>query len=472
MDQNREYGQETIRALENFAVRTASVPEPLLRALIEIKRAAALVNLECGFLEEAKADAIRAACESLLADFPEGAFPLPAIQGGAGTSIHTNVNEVIAHRASALLSSDGCRVVHPNDDVNRFQSTNDVFPTALRIAALRGLQRLSENLADLQSALQKKEQEFSSILKIGRTQLQEAVPVTLGQEFAAYAEAFARDRWRVYKAQERLRQINIGGTAIGTGINAPRLFIFKLVELLRRDTGLGLARAEDCIEATQNADLLAEVSGILKTVAVNFMKISGDLRLLSAGPSTGFGEIILQPVQAGSTIMPGKVNPVIPELAGSVAIQVMAHDQAVVLACGSGQLELNAFMPLIAYNLLDAIQLLSDCALLFRTRCVQTLQADEDRCRSNLESSYGLITLLSPYIGYDAAAEVYRYSREKKVSIREAATGLGHFTDEELDLIFDIRKATSAGIPGSSQLRERLERELLRGKENTDAIQP
>ena len=467
MGSGKVYGPETEKAIENFAVRTSPVPSDLVRAILEIKQAAAAVNMECGFLDEDKAGAVIRVCRDLLENFPEEAFPLPSIQGGAGTSTHTNVNEVIAVAATKLLNNETS--VHPNDDVNRFQSTNDVYPTALRIALLRGLSTLAENLADLQTAFQKREQEFASILKIGRTQLQEAVPITLGQEFAAYAEAFARDRWRVFKSMERLRQTNIGGTAIGTGINAPKIFIFKLLEKLRSDTGLALARAEDCVEATQNTDLFAEVSGILKAVAVNFMKISSDIRLLAAGPATGFGELALAPVQAGSTIMPGKVNPVIPELAGSVAIQVMANDQAVTLACASGQLELNAFLPLIARNLLESVHLLDDCAVIFRKKCVETLKAVPEICRGNLEKSGGMVTLLSPYIGYEEAAEVYRHAVEQGLTVRDAAVALGHFTDEELDVVFEPRKATAPGIAGSSLLRDRLEKKLLTKKRTDDA---
>ncbi|TLM97689.1 aspartate ammonia-lyase, partial [bacterium] len=308
------YGIHTLRALENFPVTGRPMHRELVLALVTVKKAAAAANTETGGLTEKRGAAIMNACDEILAGRFLDQFVVDAIQGGAGTSANMNANEVIANAAIELIGGKkgDYSLVHPLDDVNMSQSTNDVYPTALRLAAIRMLIPLSETFAELQETLQEKENEFAAVLKTGRTQLQDAVPVTLGQEFGAYAQAVARDRWRLYKVEERLRQVNIGGTAVGTGINAGRKYIYVLTEKLREYTGLGLARAEYMMDITQNADVFVEVSGLLKSAAVNLTKIANDLRLLSSGPKAGLGEINLPPVQAGSSIMPGKVNPVIP----------------------------------------------------------------------------------------------------------------------------------------------------------------
>ncbi len=457
--ENRSHlGLETQKAKINFAGDLPPEHRELLQQIILIKEVAATVNKSCGFLETEKADAIIQACQSIDWQKDGFLFPLPALQGGAGTSTHTNVNEVIASKANLILTGKNhpTEPVHPNDQVNLFQSTNDVYPSALKIAAIHLLLELTDELATVQTAFQQKEKEFSEILKPGRTQLQEALPITLGQEFSAYAEAFARDRWRISKAEERLRQLNLGGTAVGTGIGAPKIFIFKLIEELRRRTGLGIGRADNPIEMTQNCDLFVEVSGILKTVAVNLLKISSDLRLLASGPAAGLGEIILEKRQAGSTIMPGKVNPVIPEFVGSLAIQVMACDQAITTAASLGQLELNAFMPVIAFNLLSSIKMLLAGTRQFRTLCVDTLQADETRCKSNLLKSASLATLLTPYLGYEKVADLVKYCKQENCSVAEGSVALGYFSEEELGHIFKARKATAPGIAGSDMLKDRL----------------
>jgi aspartate ammonia-lyase len=336
IDEGAYYGIHTVRARENFPVSGEPIHPALVEALAAVKKAAALTNGEIGALDGRIAGAIATACDEILAGALRDQFVTDRLQGGAGTSAHMNANEVIAARAAELLGGRrGDRsLVHPLDQVNLHQSTNDVFPTAVRIAAIRLLKPVSERLADLQSALQEKEAEFASVLKVGRTQLQDAVPVTLGQEFGAWAQAVARDRWRLYKAEERLRQINLGGTAVGTGLNAPRAYIYGVVEKLRGITGLGLARAEYMMDPTQNADVFVEVSGLLKACAVNLTKIAGDLRLLSSGPFAGLGEIRLPAVQAGSSIMPGKVNPVIPEMIHQVAFRIMGEDLTITLAAG------------------------------------------------------------------------------------------------------------------------------------------
>ncbi|HHY46619.1 MAG TPA: aspartate ammonia-lyase, partial [Firmicutes bacterium] len=408
------YGIHSMRASRNFPVSRFSIHPELIIAFGQVKQACAMANVEVGLLPRQVGDAIITAASELASGKFLDQIIVDPYQGGAGTSTNMNVNEVIANRAIELLGGEkgDYSIIHPIDHVNLSQSTNDVFPTSLRVAAIKLARRLSQSLAGLQGALQAKEREFASILKIGRTELQDAVPITLGQEFGAWAEAVARDWWRIYKVEERLRQVNLGGTAVGTGLNASRRYIRIVIERLREITGIGLARAENTVEATQNADHFAEVSGFLKAAAVNLAKIASDLRLLSSGPRAGLGEIRLPPLQAGSSIMPGKVNPVMPEMVTQVAYQVMANDVAISMAASSGQLELNAFLPLIAHNLLHSIELLSNAVTLFAERCVSGIEADVVRCRENLQSSAGVATALVPYIGYEKASEIVAKARQ------------------------------------------------------------
>jgi aspartate ammonia-lyase len=343
------WGIHTARAVENFPLSGRKVHPELITAFGEVKLACAQTNIQLGFWKDnsKKASAIEKACFEMSQGLLTEHILVDALQGGAGTSTNMNVNEVIANRALQILGKlpGSYEIISPLGDVNLHQSTNDTYPTALKIAAIRLLRLLEQNVFLLQESFQQKEKEFAHIVKIGRTQLQDAVLTTLGREMGAYAEAFNRDRWRIYKCEERLRVVNLGGTAIGTGLGAPRLFIFRVVDRLRENTGLGLARAENLIDATQNADVFVEVSGILKAHASNLLKISNDLRLLSSGPNAGLGEINLPPRQAGSSIMPGKVNPVIPEAVAQAAMKVMGNDLVITQACSSGNLELNPFMP-------------------------------------------------------------------------------------------------------------------------------
>jgi aspartate ammonia-lyase len=318
----------------------------------------------------------------------------------------------------------------------------------VKIAAVRLVIALSETIARLQGALQKKEQEFAGILKLGRTEMQDAVPITLGQEFGAFAEAFARDRWRLFKVEERLRQVNLGGTAVGTGLNAKREYIYAAIDALQDITGLGVARAENMIDVTQNADVFAEVSGLVKAAAVNLAKVSSDIRLMSMGPGGGLAEIRLPALQEGSSIMPDKVNPVITEMATSVAFEVISLDHAIILASASGQLELNAFLPLIAFNLLTALKLLVNTTSIFRTHLVEGVEADEARCRRWLEESRCLATALAPYIGHEKAGELSKRARETGKTIGEMAVEEGFFSKEEIDAIFQPGELTRPGIAG------------------------
>ncbi|PLX17652.1 MAG: aspartate ammonia-lyase [Candidatus Muiribacterium halophilum] len=455
---DKYYGINTARALENFKNDSGYVRYEIIEAIILIKKSSAIVLKELSLIETEKADAIVFACDEILSGKYKDSFVLPAIQGGAGTSTHMNCNEVIANIAIERFGGKkgDYSIVDPNDDVNRFQSTNYVYPTALKLAAIRLILDLSYELADLQTAFQEKEREFADVLKPGRTQLQEAVPITLGQEFSAFGQAVARDRWRVYKSEERLRQVNLGGTAVGTGINAPKIYIFKLIEKVRELSGIGLARAENMVDMTQNLDPIAEVSGILKAVAVNLIKISSDIRLLSSGPFSGLGEIKIEPRQAGSSIMPGKVNPVIPEFAQMAGIRIIANDSAITTASFSGQLELNAFMPIIADSLIDSIKLLIDSCRSLRKYCVENITCCPERCKYNLDKGFTMAVLLVPYIVYHEVSKLIEYALENKYTIKEAVLNKKIFNEKEIDHIFNPKRATAPGISGSDLLKDRI----------------
>jgi aspartate ammonia-lyase len=442
------YGIHTLRASENFPLTPYRVHSTLIRAIALVKKAAAEVNYELGHLPKLTADAIVQAADEIMRGQWQEQFITDALQGGAGTSTNMNVNEVIANRALEILGQErgDYKIIHPLNHVNMQQSTNDVYPTALRIAAVWLLKVLSEECAALQEVLQAKEAQFAQVIKVGRTEMQDAVPIMLGQEFSAYAQAIARDRWRLYKVEERLRQVNLGGTAIGTGINAEQKYIYMVNEKVRGYAGFGLARAENMIDATQNVDVFVEVSGLLKALAVNLSKIAHDLRLLSSGPRAGFGEIMLPERQAGSSIMPGKVNPIIPEAVNQAAFHVMAGDMAITLAAQSGQLELNAFMPLIAHHLLGNLELLTNSVRIFRQFCIVDIEAREEHCRQVLEKSLVTITALVPHIGYDQASQIAHIASESNLSIREIASQQSGLTMEEIDKILNPQTMTSPGI--------------------------
>ena len=404
------YGINTKRAENNFALEHKKVSSALIQAMVLTKKAAAMTHERLCPEEKAKFQSIVCACDQILsADFPmERWFVTEALQGGAGTSTNMNVNEVIANLAliDAGHQPGEYQYIHPLDDVNRSQSTNDVYPTALRIAAITEIRKLSDSCAKLQTALQEKENEFQNVKKLGRTEWMDAVEVSLGEEFGSYAQALARDRWRIYKVEERLRQVNIGGTAVGIANGANHKYCFGVIEQLRKLTGFGLAAAEYPMDLTQNNDVFVEVSGLLKALAVNLMKISGDLRIMNSGPKGGFGEIQLAQLQQGSSIMPGKINPVIPEMVMECAMRVIANDTAITMAAAHGELELNAFLPLIADCLLESLTLETKAVNLFREKCIVPLKANERNCRRHLEESYAFATAYIPRLGYDRVSEI------------------------------------------------------------------
>ena len=445
------YGIHTLRALENFPLSGRPVHGGLIRAYGLVKLAALRTIRGLGGWQGApeRAEAMERACLELSEGLLDEHIVVDALQGGAGTSLNMNVNEVIANRALGLLgeASGDYAVISPLDDVNRYQSTNDTYPTALKLAAIRGIGRLEERLVRLQESFQAQEKRLEGVVKVGRTQFQDAVLTTLGREMAAYAEAVNRDRWRVYKCVERLRVVNLGGTAIGTGLAAPRQYIFRVVDSLREISGVGLARAENLVEATQNADVFVEVSGILKACAVNLIKISSDLRLLSSGPDAGLGEIRLPARQAGSSIMPGKVNPVIPEAVTQAALMVCAHDQAIASAASMGSLELNPFLPLIADAFLTSIDLLSNGVDILARHCVDGIEADTDRCRHTVEGATAVATALLPALGYQAAGRVAAEAARTGRSIREIAVGGGLLDAEAFDALISPEAVCRLGSP-------------------------
>lgn len=441
------YGIHTARALANFPLSGQPCHPGLIRGIALVKLACARTNAALGYLEADIAQAIGQAASETAEGQHREALIVDALQGGAGTSLNMNVNEVVANRAEELLGGrrGEYRRVHPVHHVNLHQSTNDVFPAALKIAAIESLHRLEKAIAALQTAFQAKEAEFAGIVKVGRTQLQDACPVTLGAEFSAWAEALGRDRWRVFKCEERLRVVNLGGTAIGTGLTAPREYIFRVTETLREVTRLGLSRAENLVDATQNADVFVEVSGILKSHAVNLFKISSDLRLLASGPHAGLGEVALPAMQVGSSVMPGKVNPVICEAVGQAALQVMSQDMTVTLAAQSGQLELNAFLPLIAHALLGNLSLLECACTIFRERCIDGIEANAARCTELLERSHAQVTALVPALGYELAANVAKEAQQSQVSIRAVVLARGLIAPQVLDRLLSADAMTALG---------------------------
>ena len=410
------WGIHTQRALENFPITGQRVNPALIRALGMVKKACCQANLDLGYLEEKKAKAILAACGQVIEGKFDGEFPVDALQGGAGTSTNMNANEVIANRAIEILggSKGDYRVVHPIEDINLHQSTNDVYPTAVKVASILLFRELSQTIARVQGAFQKKEKEFAGVVKVGRTELQEAVPMTLGAEFSAFAEAMGRDRWRTFKCEERLRVVNLGGTAVGTGLCSPRSFIFLVIEKLREITGLGLSRGENLVDATANTDPFVEVSGILKAHAASLIKIANDLRLLSL-----VGEIDLPRLQPGSSIMPGKVNPVALEAVIQAAIKAVSNDLAVTEAASRSTFQINEFLPLLAHSLLESLDVLNRADRVLAAH-VEEIKADEARCREVFDRSPMIITAFLPSIGYDRAAALWKeFSSSGRRNVRE-----------------------------------------------------
>ena len=450
------YGVQSLRAAENFRITGLNMHPEIINSLAYIKKASAITNCESGILEKKKAKAIVQACDEILTGKLHEYFIVDPIQGGAGTSLNMNANEVIANRAIEILGGKkgDYSAVNPNDDVNCGQSTNDVIPTAGKMTSLRLLQNLKKELLRLHGALCKKAEEFDHVIKMGRTQMQDAVPIRLGQEFQAYSDAIMRDIHRMDNAMDEMRTVNMGGTAVGTGINADEAYVSRIVPNLSKISDIQFVQAFDLIDATQNLDPFVAVSGAVKACAVTLSKIANDLRLMSSGPRAGFGEINLPAKQNGSSIMPGKVNPVIPEVVNQVTFNIIGNDVTITMAAEGGQLELNAFEPIVFYCLFQSIDTLAYAVQTFIDNCVTGITANEERCRQLVENSIGVITAICPHVGYEKAAEIAKKAMKTGESIRNLILREGLLSEKEMETVLDPVNMTEPGISGKELLRK------------------
>ena len=448
------YGVQSLRAAENFHITGLSMHPEIINSLAYIKKAAAITNCEVGIIDKKIANAIVKACDEILEGQFHKDFIVDPIQGGAGTSLNMNANEVIANRAIELLGGQkgDYSIVNPNDHVNCSQSTNDVIPTAGKMTSLRLLKNLKKELRRLYEALSKKADEFDHVIKMGRTQMQDAVPIRLGQEFKAYSVAVMRDINRMDKAMDEMRTLNMGGTAVGTGINADEAYLKRIVPNLVEISGMDFVQAFDLIDATQNLDPFVAVSGAIKACAVTLSKIANDFRLMSSGPRAGFGEINLPAKQNGSSIMPGKVNPVIPEVVNQVAFNVIGNDVTITMAAEAGQLELNAFEPIVFYCMFQSIDTMAYAVQTFVDNCVSGITANETRCRYLVENSVGVITAICPHVGYQKAADIAKQAIKTGESVRDLILKEGLLTEDELNEIMDPVNMTEPGISGKELL--------------------
>ncbi|WP_168397888.1 aspartate ammonia-lyase [Acinetobacter indicus] len=447
------YGIHTLRALENFQISNQQVGENLhfIRALAQVKKASAQTNLQFEKISPQVAEAIQYACDQLIEQPAawRAHFPLDVYQGGAGTSINMNSNEVIANIALEYLGLEKGSYfsIHPNDHVNKSQSTNDVYPTALRLATYYSLDDLFVQMRNLIDSFYKKVAEFQYVLKMGRTQLQDAVPMTLGQEFRAFATLLKEDLKLIDRTRQLLLEINLGATAIGTGVNTPKGYAQEAVQALKEISGLPLIGAEDYVEATSDCGVFIILSSTLKRLAVKLSKICNDLRLLSSGPRTGLGEIRLPELQAGSSIMPAKVNPVIPEVVNQIAFKVIGNDLTVTMAAEAGQLQLNVMEPVIAVSIHESIQLLTQAMKSLDEKCIQGIQANEQACHDAVMRSVGIVTLLDPILGHAKCDEIGKLCIAENKTIQQVVLEQELLTQEQLDEIFALHSLVSEVTP-------------------------
>ncbi|MDZ7688557.1 MAG: class II fumarate hydratase [Halobacteriales archaeon] len=441
------YGAQTQRAVENFPVSDLRFGRRFIHAIGVVKLSAAKANNELGLLDDEKRKAIVKAAREVAEGEHDDEFPVDIFQTGSGTSTNMNANEVISNRASEIVGAEkGSKEIHPNDHVNMGQSSNDVIPTSIHVAALTAVEKdLLSALRNLHVELDKKAEEFDDIVKTGRTHLQDATPVRLGQEFSGYAAQVEKGIERVEKSRDSLRELAIGGTAVGTGLNTHPDFPEKVVENVSNETDVEFVEASNHFEAQAGRDAVVEASGALKTVAASLMKIANDLRWLSSGPRTGFGEIDLPAVQPGSSIMPGKINPVIPESVCQVVAQVTGNDTAINVGGQAGNFELNVMKPVMAHNLLESIELVANVSDLLADRCVADIEVNRETCEDNAERSLSIVTALAPHVGYDDAAEIAKQAMKEGRTIREVAREHG-LSDDELDDYLDVRRMTERGI--------------------------
>ncbi|RVU54144.1 aspartate ammonia-lyase [Anaerosphaera multitolerans] len=444
------YGSQSLRAKDNFNITGQKLYSELIISMAEIKKAAAITNMEIGDLNSKIGNAIVKACDEIILGKFHDQFIVDPIQGGAGTSTNMNTNEVIANIALELIGEEkgNYKIINPNDHVNMGQSTNDVYPSGGKMTVLKLIIKAISKLEDLESALLKKSVEFSDVIKMGRTQLEDAVPITLGQEFNAYSSAIKRDIRRFTLAMNEMQVLNLGGTAIGTGLNADVNYVKNIVPNLSKISGLNLTQAEDLIDNTQNLDSYVMVSGVIKSCAVSLSKISNDLRLMNSGPRTGFGEINLPPKQNGSSIMPGKVNPVIPEVVNQVAFNIVGNDVTITMAAEAGQLELNAFEPILFYKLFDSLNTLINGITTFIDNCIVDIVANRKESRRLVDHSIGMITAINPYVGYDRAAKIAQEALKTGKSIRELILRDELIPESEIDDILDPFKMLKPGVIG------------------------
>lgn len=442
------YGAQTLRAAQNFPITGMHLHPEVINSICQIKKAAALTNLDVGRLDQDRVDAIVQACDEIIAGELHDQFIVDPIQGGAGTSLNMNANEVIANRAIEILGGKlgDYDLIHPNDHVNYAQSTNDVFPSAGRITCYKLLQKAEAELQRLKIAFLEKAEEFDDVIKMGRTQMQDAVPIRLGQEFEAWSYAIGRDLRRFKNARRDMRFLNLGGTAIGTGINADVEYLEAVIVRLAEITGLPLTQADNLIDGTQNTDGYVAASSAVKTCAVNLSKISNDLRLMSSGPRAGFNEINLPEKQAGSSIMPGKVNPVIPEVVNQVSFNIIGNDVTVTMAAEAGQLELNAFEPIIFYNLFQSIETLKFAVRTLLDNCIVGITANREHCHDLVFNSVGIITAVTPHLGYRAASRVANEAIASGKPIRDIILRDKLMTEAELDKALDPYAMTEPGV--------------------------
>lgn len=449
------YGIQTLRATENFPITGYTIHPALITAMGVVKKAAALGNMEVNLLQTEIGNAIVEAAQEVIDGKWHGQFIVDPIQGGAGTSINMNANEVIANRALEILGKEkgDYQTISPNSHVNMSQSTNDAFPTAIHIAVLNLVDELLGTMETMQAVFQQKAEQFAHVIKMGRTHLQDAVPIRLGQEFEAYSRVIGRDIQRIRQTRPNLYDVNMGATAVGTGLNAFPDYIKSVDEHLAEISGLPLKGATHLVDATQNTDAYTEVSGALKICMINISKIANDLRLMASGPRAGLGEIVLPARQPGSSIMPGKVNPVMPEVLNQVAFQVIGNDQTICLASEAGQLELNVMEPVLVFNLIQSLSIMKNVFHAFTENCLKDIEANESRMKEYVEKSVGVLTAVNPHIGYEIAACIAREAILSGRSIRELCIEEGVLTAEQLDLILDPYEMTHPGIAGASMMK-------------------
>lgn len=470
---NAYYGVQTLRAIENFPITGFHIHPSMIKSLALVKKAAAAANADIGDLERNIADAILQACDDIIVGDLNSSFVVDPIQGGAGTSINMNANEVIANRALEILGYDkgSYDIISPNTHINMAQSTNDAFPTAAHLTLIFLLHDLLRTMRMMRDQFDKKAYEFDKMIKMGRTHLQDAVPIRLGQEFKAYSRAISRDIKRISNSLDDVHEVNIGATAVGTGLNANVEYINKAIEYLCKFTGFPIRGAIDLVDATQNCDIYTEISGTLKVCMVNMSKICNDIRLMASGPRCGLGELLLPARQPGSSIMPGKVNPVMAEVINQIAFQVIGNDLTVTLGVEAGQFELNVMEPVFVFNLVQSISIMSNGFRVFTEFLLKDLTANEDRLKSYVERSVGIVTAINPHVGYEVASELAREAILTGKPIRELILRDKILTEEEMNIILDPIGMTTPGISGEElkhKKREEQNKQRLTHKDNKD----